>query len=95
MAGLLGLLLRGLLTFLLRRIMLDITDSTWQYTQSGEMGPWNVSKAPKCKDAVRVTVRTMSLMPGSKRAAAATTAEGGAVYSSFMCSGIGHHGSFL
>ncbi len=70
-SNLLPLLLRGVMTFVLRRIVLDVQDSAVQYTQCGEPGPLAVGRPARLMDAVRVSVRAMTLTPGSRQAAAA------------------------
>lgn len=69
-AGLVALAIRLGATFALRRLVLNISDSCWQYSQEGEPGPWNLGKAALTRDAVRISVRGMQLTPASKRAAA-------------------------
>jgi hypothetical protein len=85
MPQLFAFLLRMVVTLLLRRIVLDIRDSQWQYEQRGELGPWHVNACQQqqqqghstethCqqrKDALCLTVRSMSLTPAPRSAAPA------------------------
>jgi len=63
-----SLFIRLAMTFALRRIVVTFQDSRLQYTQSKEIGPWNVHKAPAVRDALRVTIRSMRLTPAGRKA---------------------------
>lgn len=47
----------------LRNCALRVTGTTLQYTQSGEPGPAAVNLQPRCRDALVVTIRSITLDP--------------------------------